>query len=488
MLYAGLDLGTSALKLIVMTAEGKILHTLRKTYPIAYPKPNWSEQQPEDWWTACQEALAEASDLVKPDKIGALGIGGQMHGLVILDRDDRVIRPAILWNDGRTSAETEYLNTEIGQDKLAEWTGNIAFAGFTAPKILWLKQHEPEHFSKIAKIMLPKDFINYRLTGSFATDFSDASGMLLLDVANRRWSTEMCALGGITEDLLPKLYESYEAIGQVRPELAEKLGLAADCLVVAGAGDNAAAAIGMGVVNHGDCNISLGTSGTLFIAADQYRPVSNHSLHAFCHANGAYHLMGVMLSAASCNQWWMESVLKSKDYAAEQAAIEKLGQNEVFFLPYLMGERTPHNDAAARGAFVGLSMSDDRAAMTQAVLEGVAFGLRDALEIAREQGLKISQSKICGGGAKSQVWRKIISSVLNLSLERLETDEGPALGGAILATVGAGVYPSTSVACRQMLGQGQIEPADQVLVAAYDERYQRYKQLYPALKAFYHGA
>lgn len=485
MLFAGLDLGTSALKLIVMTARGEILHTIRRTYPLAYPQPHWSEQNPDDWWEACQDTLKEASALVLPEKIGALGVGGQMHGLVIVDQADRLIRPAILWNDTRTGAETQYLNEEIGEDKLAEWTGNIAFAGFTAPKLLWLKKHEPENFARIAKIMLPKDYVNYRLTGAHVTDVSDASGMLLLDVGGRRWSTEMLEICGIRADMLPQLYESYEAVGQVKAELAAAMGLASECLVVAGAGDNAAAAIGMGVVDDLDCNISLGTSGTLFIAADHYAKVSNHSLHAFCHANGAYHLMGVMLSAAACNQWWMETILQSADYAAEQAQIDHLGKTDVFFMPYLMGERTPHNDADVRGAFVGLSMSSSRAEMTEAVLEGVAFGLRDALEIARELGLNLTSSKICGGGAKSPLWRKIIANVLNLSLQRMETDEGPALGGAILATVAAGVYPDVSAACRAIVAKGRMEYPEPELVALYEAKYQRGKALYPVLKEFY---
>ena len=485
MLFAGLDLGTSALKLIVMTAAGEILHTLRRTYPLDFPEPHWSEQNPDDWWTACQDALKEASTLVLPEKIGALGVGGQMHGLVILDQADRLIRPAILWNDTRTAAETQYLNEEIGQNKLAEWTGNIAFAGFTAPKLLWLKKHEPENFARISKIMLPKDYVTYRLTGAHVTDVSDASGMLLLDVSKRRWSIEMMDICGIQESMLPKLHESYESVGQVKAELAEAMGLAKECLVVAGAGDNAAAAIGMGVVDDLDCNISLGTSGTLFIAAGLYAKVSNHSLHAFCHANGAHHLMGVMLSAAACNQWWMETILQNSDYASEQARIENLGKNDVFFMPYLMGERTPHNDADVRGAFVGLSMSSSRAEMTEAVMEGVAFGLRDALEIARALGLDLNSSKICGGGAKSPLWRRIIANVLNLSLQRMETDEGPALGGAILATVAAGVYQDVSAACQAIVAKGQMEYPDPVLVSLYEEKYRRYRSLYPALREFY---
>ena len=359
--------------------------------------------------------------------------------MVTLDENDNVIRPAILWNDGRSQKETEYLNNEIGKNKLSQYTANIAFAGFTAPKILWMKKNEPEKFAKIAKIMLPKDYLAYRLSGSFCTDVSDASGMLLLDVKNRCWSKEMMEICDVKEEQLPKLYESWEVVGTLKPEVAKELGFSADVKVVAGAGDNAAAAVGTGTVGDGQCNISLGTSGTIFISSKNFGVDENNALHSFCHADGSYHLMGCMLSAASCNKWWAEEILQTKDFAAEQAPIQKLGENNVFFLPYLMGERSPHNNPDARGVFFGMSMDTTRADMTQAVLEGVAFGLRDSLEVARKLGIKIERTKICGGGAKSPLWKKIIANVMNLKVDVLDVEEGPSMGGAMLAAVGCGL-------------------------------------------------
>lgn len=482
MLFIGIDLGTSAMKLILMDEAGKIRRTARREYPLALPQSGWSEQEPEDWWRACREGIAELAAAAGTERIAAVGVAGQMHGLVALDEEDRVIRPAILWNDGRTGEETRRLLADFGEARLGALTGNIAFAGFTAPKLLWMRAQEPENFARIAKIMLPKDYLSYRLCGAHVTDPSDASGMLLLDVAARRWSPEMLSYCGVHESQLPELFESYRPVGKIKAELSAALGLDADCIVVAGAGDNAAAAVGMGVVGEGACNISLGTSGTLFIASERFARVDNHSLHSFCHANGAYHVMGVMLSAAACNRWWMDGILGDGDYAAAQAEIRTLGENRVFFLPYLMGERTPHNDERARGAFVGLGMDSVRADMTQAVLEGVAYGLRDGLEIARASGIRVTHSKICGGGAKSPLWRRILANVLNLSLERLENDEGPALGAAILAAVGAGAFPDVASACARMVLPGKTEYPEPELVAKYEGGYARFRRFYPALR------
>lgn len=362
-----------------------------------------------------------------------------------------MIRPAILWNDGRTGEETRYLNEVIGKEKLSAYTGNIAFAGFTAPKLLWMRKHEPENFKKIAKIMLPKDYIAYQLSGSFCTDLSDASGTLLLDVKNRRWSEEMIALCGIPEGQLPKLYESYEAVGTLKPEIAEELGLSTRVKVIAGAGDNAAAAVGTGTVGEGMCNISLGTSGTIFISSKTFRADKNNALHSFAHADGSYHLMGCMLSAAACNKWWNEEILKTKDFAAEQAGITRLGENRVFYLPYLMGERSPHNNSDARALFIGMSMDTTREEMTQAVLEGVAFGLRDSLEVARSLGIKIERTKICGGGAKSLLWKKMIANIMNVKVDVIESEEGPVLGGAMLAAVGCGEYSDVEVIAEKLV-------------------------------------
>jgi xylulokinase len=314
-----------------------------------------------------------------------------------------VIRPAILWNDGRTSAEVDYLNDVIGRKRLSELTANIAFAGFTAPKILWMKKNEIENFRRISKIMLPKDYINYMLTGVHCCDYSDASGMLLLDVKNRCWSEEMLEICGIRKDQMPALYESFEVVGTLKGDVARELGLPQSVKVVAGAGDNAAAAVGTGTVGEGRCNISLGTSGTVFISSDNFSVDPNNALHAFAHADGGFHLMGCMLSAASCNKWFCGDILGRNDYSELQQDIreENLGRNHVFFLPYLMGERSPINDTDARGTFVGMTMDTNRSDMVQAVLEGVAFAIRDSFEVARSLGIPINRSKICGGGFKS---------------------------------------------------------------------------------------
>ena len=485
MYYIGVDLGTSAVKLLLMEESGKICNIVSKEYPLFFPHPGWSEQKPEDWFAQSLAGIKELTEGIDRKQVAGIGIGGQMHGLVTLDSEDKVIRPAILWNDGRTGAEVDYLNNTIGKDKLSEYTANIAFAGFTAPKILWMQKNEPENFKRVAKIMLPKDYVAYCMTGSFCTEVSDASGMLLLDVKNRTWSKEMMEICGITEAQLPKLYESWQVVGTLKPEVAEELGMSSDVKVVAGAGDNAAAAVGTGTVGDGQCNISLGTSGTIFISSKEFGVDENNALHSFDHADGSYHLMGCMLSAASCNKWWSEEILKTTDFAAEQKAIEKLGENNVFFLPYLMGERSPHNNPDARAVFFGMSMDTTRADMTQAVLEGVAFGLRDSLEVARSLGIQIERTKICGGGAKSPLWRKIIANVMNLKVDVLENEEGPALGGAMLAAVGCGAYPDVeTIAAKLVKVVDTVEPEEE-LVAKYEEKYQKFKQLYPTMKPLF---
>jgi xylulokinase len=485
MLYIGIDLGTSAVKLLLMDSDGQIKNIVSREYPLYFPHPGWSEQNPEDWY---RETIAGIKELIKDydkNSVSGISFGGQMHGLVILDKDDNVIRPAILWNDGRTSAETDYLNNVIGKDKLSEYTANIAFAGFTAPKILWVKNNEPENFKKISKIMLPKDYIAYKLTGVHCTDVSDASGMLLFDVKNRCWSKEMCDICGVETSQLAKCYESYESVGTVLPEIAAELGIPASCKVAAGAGDNAAAAVGTGTVGDNMCNISLGTSGTIFISSKNFGVDKFNALHSFAHADGHYHLMGCMLSAASCNKWWMDDIIGTKDYGTEQASITKLGENHVYFLPYLMGERSPHNNPNARGTFIGMTMDTTRADMTQAVLEGVAFALRDSLEVAKSLGINLERTKICGGGAKSPLWKKIIANVLNLKVDVIESEEGPALGGAMLAAVACGEFGSVEeVADKVVKIVDTIEPESE-LVDKYNERYAKFKEIYPACKPLF---
>lgn len=482
MLYIGVDLGTSAVKLLLMDETGAIKNMVSKEYPLSFPHPGWSEQNPEDWYEKTMEGLKELIADFEKDKIAGISFGGQMHGLVTLDEKDQVIRPAILWNDSRSTKETDYLNEVVGKETLSNYTANIAFTGFTAPKILWMKENEPEKFAKIKKIMLPKDYLAYRLSGAFCSDYSDASGMLLLDVEHKCWSKEMMELCGITEEQLPTLYESYDVVGTLKEEVAKKLGLPATVKVIAGAGDNAAAAIGTGTVGEGNCNISLGTSGTIFISSKQFKVDPHNALHSFAHADGHYHLMGCMLSAASCNKWWMEEILKTIDFEKEQEGIEKLGENQVFYLPYLMGERSPHNDPKARATFIGMTMDTTREEMTQAVLEGVIFALRDSLEVARSLGIKIERTKICGGGAKSSLWKKMVANILNLKVEVIESEQGPALGGAILAAVGCGEYEDVESAVGQFVTVVETIEPEQELVEKYEERYQKFKQIYPALK------
>lgn len=485
MLYIGIDLGTSAVKLLLMDADGTVKNIVSREYPLYFPKPGWSEQKPEDWYQETMAGLKELLQGSDTKQVAGISFGGQMHGLVILDENDEVIRPAILWNDGRTTEECDYLNQVIGKDKLSEYTANISFTGFTAPKILWVKKNEPEHFARIKKIMLPKDYIAYKLTGMHCTDVSDASGMLLLDVKKRCWSKEMCQICGITEEMLPELYESYECVGTIKPEVAKELSLPDTVKVAAGAGDNAAAAVATGTVGDGKCNISLGTSGTIFISSAKFGVDKNNALHAFCDANGAYHLMGCMLSAASCNKWWMDEIIRTKDYAAEQKNITKLGENHVYYLPYLMGERSPYNDPDARATFIGMTMDTTREDMTQAVLEGVAFALRDSFEVAKSLGLTIERTKICGGGAKSPLWKKIIANVLNISVDVLETEEGPSLGGAMLAAVACGEYASVEQAAAKIVKVVDTVEPDPALAAKYEARYQQFKQIYPACKELF---
>lgn len=485
MLYIGVDLGTSAVKLLLMDETGKIHNIVSKEYPISFPHPGWSEQNPEDWFAESMEGMKELIAECDKSQVAGIGFGGQMHGLVALDAEDQVIRPAILWNDGRTTKETEYLNEEIGRETLSKYTANIAFAGFTAPKILWMKENEPDKFARISKIMLPKDYLAYRLSGVHCTDYSDASGMLLLDVEHKCWSKEMIEICGISEEQLPKLFESYEVVGTLKGEIASELGLSEQVKVVAGAGDNAAAAVGTGTVGEGKCNISLGTSGTIFISSKNFGVDEHNALHSFDHADGNYHLMGCMLSAASCNKWWMDEVLRTKEYGEEQKKITKLGENNVFYLPYLMGERSPHNDPKARATFTGMTMDTTREDMTQAVLEGVAFGLRDSLEVARNLGIKIERTKICGGGAKSPLWKKIIANVMNLKVDVIESEEGPGYGGAMLAAVGCGAFASVEDAAEKLVKVVDTIEPEVELVEKYEERYQQFKKIYPAMKELF---
>lgn len=483
--YIGVDLGTSAVKLLLMDQGGNVVNIVSREYPLYFPYPGWSEQKPEDWWEQTKEGIRQLVEPVDSSLVAGISFGGQMHGLVILDEEDCVIRPAILWNDGRTGKQTDYLNQVVGKETLSKYTANIAFAGFTAPKLLWVKENEPENFSRICKIMLPKDYLAYCLTGVHCCDYSDASGMLLLDVQHKCWSEEMLEICDIRKEQMPALFESYEKVGTLKPEVAKELGLSENCIVAAGAGDNAAAAVGTGTVGDGQCNVSLGTSGTVFISSKEFGVDPNNALHAFAHSDGHFHLMGCILSAASCNKWWMDEIIGTEDYAKEQESIVKLGENHVFFLPYLMGERSPHNDPNARGTFIGMTMDTSRADMTQAVLEGVAFAIRDSFEIAKSLGIQIERTKICGGGAKSPLWRKIIANVLNVKVDRIASEEGPALGGAMLAAVADGTFASVEDAAGRIVKIIETIEPEPELAAKYDRQYQKFAKIYPTVKGIF---
>ncbi len=470
--FIGIDLGTSSVKMILTDEKMNIKKQVSKAYPLDFSADGKSEQNPADWWNAVKEGLSELTSDNVGNNISGIGVGGQMHGLVMLDKNDNVIRPAILWNDTRTSKETDYLNNEIGKENLQKLTGNIAFAGFTATKILWVKENEPENFAKCAKICLPKDYINFMLTGVFATDVSDASGTLLFDVENRCWSDEMLELCEISKDMLPTVYESYEVIGKVKAELS----FGNNITVCAGAGDNAAAAIGTNTVYDGQCNISLGTSGTVFVPTENYVKTINPALHSFCHANGKYHLMGCMLSAASANKWLVETIFDTDDYNKNTAELNTdTASKQIYFMPYLSGERCPHNDADIRGAFIGLSHDTERADLQTALFEGVSFAIKDCVELI-PNGIK--KATVCGGGTKSRLWMEILSNILAMEISVIK-NEGPALGGAILAARATGLNPQVK---NDILYT--VKP-DTRLAEIYKSKYKNFKKLYPALKDFY---
>lgn len=485
MKFIGIDLGTSSVKIVLMDESGEIDYSLSKDYEVSYPKATWAEQNPEVWWNETREGLKEliSSVNIKSSDIKGIGFSGQMHGLVLLGEKGEVLRPAILWCDQRTQDECDYLNKEIGQNKLSQYTGNMALTGFTAPKVLWVKKHQPEIFEKIAHILLPKDYIRYKLTGEFASDVSDASGTLFFDVDNRCWSKEMNNILSIKDEWLPKVFESWEPTGKILSEVSEYTGLSRDTIVVAGAGDQAAGAIGTGTVNSGVISVALGTSGVVFAASDKYEVDKDNRLHSFCHSNGKYHQMGVMLSAASSLKWWVENINKETfEVILKEAESSALGSNGIIFLPYLMGERTPHNDPNARGVFFGLNMTHERGDMTRAILEGVCFGLRDSLEILRSLKVPVEEIRVSGGGSRSSLWKKILADTFDTKVSVINSKEGPAYGAAILAAVGCGKFSSVNEACEKLIVVTEtIEPNKERSIA-YNKFYSRFKELYPVLK------
>ncbi len=480
----GLDVGTTGVKAVAVAADGAVIAKAEHGYPLSTPQPGWSEQDPEDWWRAAEVVLAEVS---AGQEIAGIGLSGQMHGLVALDDRNDVVRPAILWNDQRTAAECEEIEGLIGVDRLIELTGNRALTGFTAPKVLWLRRHEPDAYARIARICLPKDYVRLRLTGEWATDVADASGTLLLDVAGRRWSRDVLAALGIPAAWIPPLFESHARTGSVTPsndQLQGSLAALRGVPVAAGAGDCAAAALGVGIDRPGPLSIVLGTSGVVFAALPEYHPEPEARLHVFCHAvPGAWHAMGVMLSAAGSLQWFRDTLAPgvSFDELLDEAARWGPGADGLFFLPYLAGERTPHADPDARGAFVGLSLHHDRGALVRAVLEGVAFGLRDSLDLLRGIGSTADSARVSGGGARGGEWLQIVASVLDLPLETTVSEEGSAYGAALLGGVAGGLFNDVSDAVARCVSIAERVEPERAAADVYSRLYERYRALYPAL-------
>lgn len=487
--FLGIDLGTSSVKLIIMDQNGNILESVSRNYDIIYPKTGWAEQNPEDWWNSIVEGIRELINNcnVDPESIMGISFSGQMHGLVILDINNKVLIPAILWCDQRTQKQCDYLNKTFGKDRLSSYTGNIALTGFTLPKLLWVKENRPDIYSKIAHIMLPKDYISFKLTGIFASDVSDASGTVIFDVKNRKWSKKMIDLLEIREDVLPKVYESYEIIDNVSKKASQETGLSTNTKVIAGAGDQAAGAVGTGTVNTGILSVALGTSGVVFASSEKFYVDKKNRLHSFCHANGKWHQMGVILSAASSLKWWVDNInLDTDGDAFEKLLLEAesspAGSNKLLFLPYLIGERTPYNDPYAKGSFIGLNVTHKRGDMTRSILEGVCFALRDSLEILKSLNVDMKEIRISGGGSKSKLWRQIVADVFNLRVNVVNSKQGPAYGAAILAAVGCKVFKSVDEACGKLIKITEsLEPLKQN-VEKYDKFYSVYSTLYCCLK------
>ncbi len=490
--YLGIDIGTSGTKTLAINDQGTILADADARYPLYHPKPLWSEQDPEDWWKATIRTVRAVmrKAKLKPADVRAIGLSGQMHGSVFLDRNQRVIRPAILWNDQRTAAECAEIEERVGgRRRLIQMVANPALTGFTAPKILWLRNHEPRHFERTVHILLPKDEVRRRLTGELATDVSDASGMLLLDVRRRQWSRSLLAKLELDPDLLPVCYESEDVTGQLTPKAAKLLGLTTNCLVVGGAGDCAANGVGTGVVKKGILSTSIGTSGIMFVHSDEVQIDPQGRLHTFCHAvRGKWHMMGVSLTGGGALQWFAQKLcpeLKRRAYDVlnQEAAEIPPGSEGLFFLPYLAGERTPHADPHARGSFVGLTLKHGRGHLARAIMEGVAYAMRDSLEIIRELGVPVRQIRVSGGGSKSPLWRQIQADVFGKSAVTINAEEGPAYGVALLAAVGGGSFKNVQEACQATIEITSSTKVQRRARAVYDRAFPEYQQLYRSLKA-----
>lgn len=489
--FIGIDSSTTATKALLMDESGRVVAVAASEYGYETPQPLWSEQSPHLWWDGAvhsvRQVLAESG--ISGEAVKGIGLTGQMHGLVLLAKDGKVLRPSILWNDQRTQAQCDEIRARLGKQRLIQLTGNDALTGFTAPKILWVREHEPEVYAKIAHILLPKDYVRYRLTGDYAMDKADAAGTLLLDIRSRDWSAEVLAALEIEPAWLPPTHEGTAVTGTVSQSAAEATGLKAGTPVVAGGGDQAAQGVGVGAIESGIVALTLGTSGVVFAGVDRPFIEPEGRLHAFCHAvPGKWHLMGVMLSAAGSLRWYRDTVAPGVEFGdlVNEAADISPGSEGLLFLPYLTGERTPHPDPLARGAFVGLTVRHGRAHLTRAVLEGVAFGLRDSFELMKDAGLaEIKQVRVSGGGAKSSLWRQILADVFNTELVTVNTAEGAAFGAALLAATGAGAFASVEQACQAAIHiTGSTSPSAQS--ARYQTLYPHYRELYPALRPIFH--
>ncbi|HEY1602225.1 MAG TPA: xylulokinase [Pirellulales bacterium] len=497
-IFLGIDVGTSGTKALAMDDSGAILASAMETYPCYHPKPAWSEQDPQDWWRATTSAIQSVvkKARLKAADVKAIGLSGQMHGSVFLDKHDKVIRRALLWNDQRTAAECGEIERRAGgRRKLIKLVANPALTGFTAPKILWLRNHEPKHFDKLRKVLLPKDEIRRRLTGEYATEVSDASGTLLLDVANRRWSTALLSKLELDIDLLPRAYESEQVTGQLTRAAAEELGLSTDCVVVGGAGDCAAGAVGNGIVAKGVISTSIGTSGVMFAHSDTVEIDPEGRVHTFCHAvHGKWHVMGVTLAAGGSLQWFQNELCRDGAPADEpttadayealnrEAESVRPGSDGLFFLPYLSGERTPHADPAARGCFIGLSLAHRRGHMLRSIMEGVTYSLRDCLEIIRQLNIPVREIRASGGGSKSALWRQIQADVFGQKVSTINAEEGPAYGVALLAAVGAGAFKNIREACAATIRVVETTASQRAAVKTYDRNFPEYQQLYRSLR------
>lgn len=474
----GIDVGTSGCKALLIDENGKVLAQGAAEYPLSVPQPLWAEQNPEDWWQGVQSCIEQIGES-KPD---AIGVTGQMHGAVFLDAEDRVIRPSILWCDQRTAEECEEIDRVVGAEKVREITCNPPLTGFQAPKLLWLRNHEPENYAKVRSLLLPKDYIRYRLSGVKATEVSDASGVGLFDVARRRWSEEMMSALGIDTAIFPEAYESDEATAKTKAVAGLEVGVP----IVGGGGDQAAGAVGTGAVEPGVVSVSLGTSGVVFAAIERPDKDPTGAAHVFCHANRAWHAMGVMLSCGGALRWYRDTVAQGMDYDAigREAASAPAGCDGLTFLPYLTGERCPHQDPLARGSFSGLTLGHDRAHLARAVFEGMSFGLLDGMERLRSLGATADEVRVTSGGAKSGFWVQMLADLFGKPCVTLESDEGPAYGAAVLGGVGVGIWPDVATACRNVVRVvRRVEPS----AADYGEAVSRYRRLYAALRPWNHG-